>query len=697
MFQRYDDIEQSLQAVLIFYGIHADIHGLKKLSFDERAPLGTDDIQKMARQVGLDIEKIKIPAGKLDSSSYPLILILDGGQYAISFPTGSYFSTLLNKKLASEPSDETSVLSSYHGEAYVLRPLAKEFQETQSKRLAWFWDPIAKDKGKFREILVAAFFINLLALSLPIYTMNVYDRVVPNFSESTLIVLTIGIFIAIMIDMLLKTVRSFILESVASRLSVHFDGELMERLSLIPDWKIQMGTSQKAHLFNEMQGVRDYYATKLLPTLIDAPFLFLYLIAIFMICPALTLVPVVFTIMILVLNAVSWRFYGTLNHQVFQSGQKFTTQLHETLDGLLTARLSNASGVKLHRWKLALLDNAKIKRKVSFMNGMVQVIGYSLTSLSQVSVVFFGIYQIQQGNTTVGGVVATSILAGRALAPILNLGAVFSQYKKSRDLLMSLNKIFTLPHDGEKIGRLGSKLPFKGRVRTNELSFAYPQSAHPAIYNMTLEIAEKEKVGLIGQNGAGKSTLAQLLAGILDPQKGNIFLDDYLYAAISPHELRKGIGFVPQRPFLFAGTVRDNILMGETGLSASALDQAIHVSGMERTISQSGFGLDMEIGEDGAFLSAGQRQSLSLARAVIHNPPVLILDEPTNGMDHNVETHLLSALRPYLHDKTFIMVTHRTTLLPLVNRLILLEAGQIKADGSTSSMIKALGGNVTHG
>jgi len=323
---------------------------------------------------------------------------------------------------------------------------------------------------------------------------------------------------------------------------------------------------------------------------------------------------------------------------------------------------------------------------MSFMSNL----SLFLSQTGHVFVIFVGAYQINEGNLTIGGLIACTILSGRAIGPIVSLSNVIARLKQSNDVLKVIDKFFQAPHENMHDLTKSVKGPFTGRITLQKVGFQYEGQSSAALENINLEIAAGESIGLIGKTAAGKSTLAKVLANLVSPQQGSVLLDGYDYDAVPLTELRRTIAYVPQDSFFFRGSVRHNILLGRENIDEDALQEAISISGLDIVIQNSAQGLDTEVGELGTKLSGGQKQAISLARALVQRPRILIFDEPTTGMDNALEHHVRQRLQEYIKDKTFIMVTHRTTMLPLVNRLVLLDRGRILADGPRDEILNKL-------
>ncbi|MDP7222011.1 MAG: ATP-binding cassette domain-containing protein [Alphaproteobacteria bacterium] len=690
-------LEDCVTVLLSFYGIKADIEGILSELPRESGEMTFDDMPAICNKLSLKSDVLKFEAKDLRNLSVPAIVQMKDGSFRIQFPVKTHYGKVYKPGEGLTGETLRDIGENFTGVATIISPLKSDTQTETSHMLRghaldWFWTPIVSYWPRYAEILVCSFFINIFVVALPLFTLNVYDRVVPNFATSTLIALSAGILLALVFDFIFKTVRAYILERVAARIGSKYDYDLMERLMYIKPQMMRLSVGERSNIFRELQGIRDFYATRLAPTVIDFPFLLLFLLVIFLISPILVVVPVTGALFILAFNLIAQVPNNRANQEYFASMQNKTSLLVETLLGTQSFRMFNAVGSRLFHWEMASTKAAETARRNQFIRATIQNVSMSVMHVVHVFVVFLGVFEIQAGNLTIGGLIACTILSGRSIAPIMGMSNVLANWGQSLDALKTIDKLFQLDHEADSTSSKSPKGPFKGKIEFKDVSFQYVDQLRPAVNKMSMLIQPGEKVGLIGRTGAGKSTTAQLLSGFLDPLTGEIRLDDFSLDAISPAEFRRHVGLVPQKSFFFKGTIYENILMGQESVDEVALKRAIDLSGLDIVIRQSGLGIDMDVGENGDRLSGGQQQAISLARAFLHDPEILIFDEPTNGMDSALENHVKNALAHYIQNKTFIMITHRTTLLPLVNRLIFMDNGQVAADGPRDEILLKLSG-----
>ncbi|NCC61147.1 MAG: ATP-binding cassette domain-containing protein [Verrucomicrobiae bacterium] len=689
-----DPIKECLKAVSFFYDIQSDIDGVIGSTARASGRLVPDDIKLLGPRLGLNVQQSKLPFRKLEGLSVPAILVLEGG-CCVYFPDGENKARFFwpNSAVGDAvcPGD---IAKSYTGRLLLLSPKERKSSidishMEKGHALDWFWTPLKTFWPAYAETIFCSVFINVLALAIPLFTLNVYDRVIVNFVEGTLIVLAVGVLFAIIFDFFFKTMRAHILEDVATRVSVRYDSELMERLIHIREVDMPLSTGEKLNLFSELHTIKDFYASRLVPTLVDVPFFILFTFVIYLLAPPLSIIPIVAAVIILIVNLISQLPINRATAKYFTAMQNRSSFLVEALEGLSTAKILGGTGFKLFQWKQVTSSSAQASHYNAIAITMISNLSILITQVGQVSMIFAGAYLVHGGSLTIGGLIASTIIYGRAIGPAVSVSAILARLKRSRDVLETVDKIFQLPFDDA--GSMPSaKGPFKGSIEIKDLIFQYPGRSVPALYKINLFIRGGESVGLIGKTGAGKTTLGKMIGGLLAPSQGTLFLDGYIYSSISSSELSRTIGYVPQDPFFFKGSLRQNIVMGEHETDESELERVIRMSGLDLVIQQTGEGLDSEVGENGKNLSGGQRQALALARVLIKNPRILVFDEPTTGMDNALEARVRDSLREFIKSRTLILVTHRTTLLPLLDRLILLDRGSIAIDGTREDVLRKL-------
>jgi ATP-binding cassette subfamily B protein/ATP-binding cassette subfamily C protein LapB len=667
------------------------------LPIDWAQPLSADSAAAIARHAGLVVENAAIDTQAASELRAPAIVMTAGGALFALLPDAVGPPALKNPEGAATPLntlENGGALSVLTFEKKILAPDAGALSFRRISAAQWFWAPMRGHRSDYVDILLATLFINLFAVAFPVFSMNVYDRVVPNNAQETLLALTAGIVLCFVVNFAFKAMRSKIIEAQAARIAAHLDAALMRHLLRIPDGASGLSVGEKSNLFREVQNLRDFFALKFLPALMDLPFFILFLLVIQAIAPGILTVVIGGVALMFVVTLAAQAPVDRTAHDNFAETQNKNTVLVETLNGSETIRQFNAFGEKLLSWGRLALRSADAAQKSQYMNTLAMDLCVTIMFLVNVFVIYEGVTEIKNGRLTMGGLVAASILVGRAMAPIMNIAMVTGNLKRSLDMIRTIDGVFKITGDPEREASYHSKAPFKGALEMRDVTFTYKGQARPSLQGASLSIAPGERVGILGKTGAGKSTVAKILAGSLAPLRGQVFVDGTAMELIHPDEWRGSIGVVSQDPFFFSGSIRDNILIGLGGhdVDEAWFREAVQIAGLDILLQQSGFGLDYQVGEGGKRLSGGQRQALAIARAIVRKPQVLFMDEPTNGMDSALEQAVRNRLDAFCKGRTLVLVTHRTTLVPLVGRLVIVDQGRIIADGPRDDIMRRLTG-----
>lgn len=650
----------------------------------------------VAEQLDMELRIDKATAEQISDSRTPLILPLRGNRYVVIMPRNQGGCLVMEPGKEPVPLTDAILQDWSIARAIVLLPrLARTQTNTEhmhrSCAIDWFWQPILRYTPNFAEVVICTLFINLLVVALPLFTLNVYDAVVPNLAMSTLTVLAMGVCMAIAFDVLLKSARTSTLERIAARTGAQFDGVLMQRLLALHEERLRLSVGERCNLFRELQGLRDFYSTRLVPALVDFPFFLLFLLIIYLISPVLALVPIGIAVSILALNMLVQIPVRRSTRGLFASTQEKSSMMVELLNGSTTLRQLNAVGLSLGRWNITAEQAAEAARRSQRWVSFGQHASLGLMQLNHVLIVVVGVYQIREGNLTVGGLVASTILASRTIAPVMNLHGVIARWTQSRDCLRTIDELFgETAVDAPPQEQVLPSRALRGELKLEDVSLVYPDQSRPALHKISLEVEHGEHLCLIGPSGAGKSSLARVIAGALHASDGNLRIDGFDYDSLAAERLRSTVALIPQQPFFIRGSVRDNLMLGLTHCSETQLSRAIRLSGMDLVFPEGSHGLDTAVGESGEQLSGGQKQAISIARALLREPSVLVFDEPTSGLDAALQQHFMKNIKTFSQNRTLIMVTHSTALLKLVDRVVLMDKGHVVADGDRESVLRRL-------
>jgi ATP-binding cassette subfamily C protein LapB len=554
----------------------------------------------------------------------------------------------------------------------------------------WFWGTLVKSWRIYRDVLVSSLLINLFALASPLFVMNVYDRVVPNNAIETLWVLAIGIVIVYAFDVILRSLRGYFIDVAGKKSDILLSSMLFERVLGIRMAARPPSVGAFANNLREFESIRDFITSATVVTLVDLPFVVLFLLVIWFIGGPLVYVPLVAIPIVIVYGiAIQSPLRRSVEATYRASAQKSAT-LIESLSAVETIKHLGAESQLQRKWEQLTGHIAQWGVRSRLLSASVSNVATFFQQMSQVGIVVLGVYLIAEGELSMGALIAGVILVGRALAPMAQVANLAVRYHQAKTALGSLNNVMELPVERPEGKSFLSREQFKGDIELDDVTFAYPGEEKAALRNVSLKISAGEKVAIIGKVGSGKTTIEKLMQGFYDPDSGAVRIDGADLRQVDPADLRRSMGYVPQDIMLFYGSVRENIVLGTPYADDNDILQVATIAGVMDFVNQHPHGFDMQVGERGEYLSGGQRQAIAIARALLVNPPILMLDEPSNSMDNSTEAILKRQLCEYAKHKTLILVTHRSSLLDLVDRLIVIDGGRVIADGPKAQVLEAL-------
>ena len=556
----------------------------------------------------------------------------------------------------------------------------------------WFWSAISQSWPIYGEALVASLLINLFALVTPFFTMNVYDRVVPNLALETLWVLTIGVALVFGFDFLMRTLRAYFIDVAGKRVDVILSANIFARVLGIRMDARPASVGAFANNVQEFEAFREFVTSATITTLVDLPFALLFIAAMAWIGGPIAWIPLTAVPLIVGFGLLVQVPLSRVVQESFRHASQRQATLVESLAGLETLRTQRAEGPAQRRWEQAIGQIAKLGLRARFLSSVVINFASFMQQLAYVAVVVCGVYLIGDERLTVGGLIACTLLTGRVLAPLAQIAGLLTRWHQARTALMSIDRLMTLPMERPVEHNYLSRPRLRGGIEFRDVTFGYPGQQLLALRNVSFRVAPGERVALIGRIGSGKTTIEKLVLGLYSPSSGSILIDGIDARQIDPVELRRDIGYVPQDIVLFYGTVRDNIVLGAPRSEDAAVLRAAEQAGIREFIDRHPLGFSMPVGERGEGLSGGQRQAIAVARAYLEQPPVLLLDEPSNAMDNRSEEIFKERLARDLAGRTLLLITHRASLLSLVDRIIVLEAGSVAADGPRDQVLAALAG-----
>ncbi|MEO8547610.1 MAG: type I secretion system permease/ATPase, partial [Sphingomicrobium sp.] len=558
----------------------------------------------------------------------------------------------------------------------------------KARRTHWFWSEVWKVRREFWPILLAALIVNMLALAMPLFTMNVYDRVIPNKAVSTLWVLAFGVGLALVFDFILRLARAQLIDEIGRKLDAKLAQKLFEKVMNLPMAARQGSTGALARRVQEYELVRDFFASTTIVLVVDVVFLFLFLILITVLAGWLVIVPIVGIALMLTAGFSLQKTMGRAAQDAQADSSLQHSVLVESIAGAETLKAARAEGQMLGRWRRYSSMSATTQERMRRLTAVaVNLAGVSQQMIS-VGLLIGGFYRFNEGEMTMGAIIAIIMLAGRSIQPIGQLAFLFTRGRQAFATLNSLQEMMEVTD--ERQSSLRSIMPEirAGHIALANLDFRYPNAARDSLAQLNLTIAPGERIGIIGRVASGKSTLGRVLCGLYEPTAGTFTIDGLDSRQFHPHQLREAFRFVGQDAELFSGSVRDNLMLGAPQATDSQLIDAVVRSGADIFLSRDAAGFDLPVGERGSRLSGGQRALLVLARALVSPSKLLFLDEPSGSMDTQTELyfieHLKTALAP---DQTLVVATHRHNMLSIVDRLIVIDAGRIIADGPRDEVL----------
>lgn len=654
---------------------------------------------RAANRADLQSKIVYRPIKRIPSLVLPAILVLKSNQACIleQIDLDSKQAQIIQPVAGEHSSlsisiDELSELYSgfafFITQEYQFDSRSPEVLLTHNKH--WFWGTIWNSAGIYRDVLFASFFINLFVIANPLFVMNIYDRVVPNNAIETLWVMAAGVSIVFFFDYILKIVRGHYLEIAGKKADIVLSALIFEKVMSLKMEVMPESVGAFSSNLKEFDSVRNFLTSVTMTTFIDLPFFVLFLLTISFIAGQLVLVPVAAVLIILLYGIVIHFPLKKVVESTYRASAQKNATLIESLSNVETIKSFNAESMMQRRWEQASGYIAKQSVKARSLSNSINYTSAFIQQIAMVVTIIFGVYLIADNELTMGALIATVMLSSRAIQPMAQVANLTANYQQTKTALASLNDIMLLPVErDEKIAYI-HRATFKGGLEFKDVSFSYPGQEEKALSHINLKINPGEKVALIGRIGSGKTTLEKLIMRLYSPSEGSVKMDDLDINQIDPANLRRNIGYVPQDISLFHGTVRENIILKAPYIPGAEIIRVAQIAGVDHFANKHPSGFDMKVGERGEGLSGGQRQSIAIARALVMSPPILLMDEPSNAMDNATEAELLAKLKTEISDRTFILVTHRASLLKLVDRIIVIEQGSVVADGPKEEVLEAL-------
>ncbi len=557
----------------------------------------------------------------------------------------------------------------------------------------WFWNTMKKNMNIYWLVIISAIFINIFVIFIPLFTMNVYDRVLPNKAVDTLTVLVIGIALILIFDLILKLLRSHFLEQASQRADIRMSSKIFDQLLNIRLDAKPASTGLFVSRLQSFETVREFFTSATIAVLVDIPFIILFIAVIFYIGGPLGYVSIIAVFIALIFSFFMQRPIRSAILNSTKEDQIKQTTLTETVTGLEIIKSVRAQNRMRTHWEKSISQTSFYGNKSIHLSQIVTYITGFTSQVSSIAIVATGVYLASNGEITMGGIIAAMMLNSRVVAPVSQIVGMIIRIDRTMLSLNNIDEIMNMPVERNDLHKYLSRPDLQGDIIFKDMSFSYKDRNFDILKNINLHIKKGEKVGIIGKVGCGKSTLAKLLLNLYEPSNGSILVDNTDIRQIDPVDLRRAIGYVPQEPFLFMGSIRDNITIGDPYATDEEILLASKIAGVHDILGKHEAGYDLIVGERGEGLSGGERQAITLARAILSKPEILILDEPTNSLDDLSEQKFKINLKNIIEDKTVIIITHKPSILSLIDRLIVIDDGKIIADGPKEKIIAMFNAN----
>jgi ATP-binding cassette, subfamily C, bacterial LapB len=676
----------SLSGLAFSSGAVRDLPELTGKTFDAKSAVAA------LRHVGFEASFGEMRAGTLRASHCPAIGFLKDGRAVVvhSFDDAGRITLRLFGQEDSfvEEAVPQEALESRLMPFFVLARKVHAAARVRGRN-DWFWGSLLQGKWLYAQVLIAAALTNFLGLSTSLFIMVVYDRVVPNEAIESLIALTIGVLLALGFDFIIKTLRAQFVDKAGRRADARMSRLIFDRILNIRLDTRRQKSGAMASIVREFDTLREFFTSATLVAIVDLPFIFLFIWVISLIAGPLAIVPLIAVPLVIAAGLVIQPFLARITESSMKSNMSKQSVLVETLNGLETVQATGSGRLMRRRFEEASDAQSDMGLKSRMLSNFAINSAASIQQLAQIATIFYGVFLIQDGTITMGAMIAAVILGGRTLAPLSQLASAMSRANGAREAYRSLANVMN-PKEGEvdeTRPRL-SRPHLAGNVELKGVSYTFPGASSPILRNVSLKILAGQKVAVVGRMGSGKSTLSRLIAGLIEPSEGAVLIDGVDLRQIDKSDVRRNLGVMLQETWLFSGTVKENLQMGFYEYDDAHLLNIAKICGVDDFVAGHPQGYDMELQERGEGLSGGQRQSINLARALLHNPNLLVLDEPTSSMDTATEKAVIERLKAWAGARTLVMVTHRNTLLQLADRVLVVDQGVIVAD-TTPDKLKA--------
>jgi ATP-binding cassette subfamily C protein LapB len=680
---RIDPLINCIQQFLKIDGTSISAQSIFDLSTASNNGFEAKHVVEVLTECGYRASLGKVSLGKITDNMCPMVIfdknsdprllygVSDERIYRVASPKDDFVEKYLN---------ETDAQENFSGYAILAR--LEQTETAKSENKSWFFSALLRSKWLYFQVIIAAVMSNFLGLSSSLFIMVVYDRVVPNEAIESLIALTIGVSIALGFDFVIKTLRAHFIDKAGQRADSTIARKIFQSILQIKPKSKQQSSGAVASVVREFDTLRDFFTSATLVAIVDLPFVFFFVGVIYLIAGPLAYVPLAAVPLVFIVGLAIQPFLAKIASSSMKSGMSKQAILIETLGGIETIKATGSGRLMSKRFENAAVEQSDLGLKNRMFSQFAINFAASIQQFAQIATIFFGVFLIQDGTITMGAMIAAVILGGRTLAPLSQLASALTRANSARQAYKSLDALMKTTTTSTDTEHGLSRPSLSGAIEFKNVSYTFPETNSPILENLSFKIEAGQKVSLVGRMGSGKSTIARLASGLIAPDKGAILLDGVDVQQINKTDFLRNVGVMLQDSWLFSGTVKENLQMGFLEYKDDHILNIAKISGVDDFIGINQLGYDLQLSERGAGLSGGQKQSINLCRALLHSPSLLILDEPTSSMDTATEATVLTRLREYISDKTLLVITHRNSVLKLVDRILVIENGSIVTDAS---------------
>lgn len=686
-----NSLEQALVMAATQLGRPASAAVIRAALPDTATGMEVEHLHAVCAHLGINAREVDLAIAELSTVSLPLLIALRSGGYAIVTEAVDSETVLVAYAAADQstlqpaPAKRAELLTDVQT-TFALRLPQTDHGAARSwrDRYGWLVEPLAENWYSYLQVGLAAIVSNVLGLAISFFSMVVYDRVLPNNAVESLIALAVGVSLAILFDFSVKTLRSSFIDGAGARADVRIGERLFDQILAMRMKARKDSVGSLAGVMREFESLRDVLTSATLVAVIDLPFVVFFLFVMWFVAGPLAIVPALAVPLVILVGLFVQPVLSESATASLVEGRNKQSVLVEMIGALELVKVSGASRMMRRRWRESVVHHSQ----VSNQGRLVSQLAINATVLAQqaatVGIVVFGAVLAAKGEVSMGAIIACVTLSGRALAPLGQIAGVLTRINSAITSFKALDGIMQAPLEREPHKRYLSRPRLAGRLEFRDVRFTYPGQPLAALDGVSFRIEPGERVAILGRIGSGKSTLLRLVLGLQEPDGGAILLDDTDLRQIDPLDARAAMGAVLQDNWLLSGTVRENIAIDPHAVSDADVLRAAKIAGVHDFIGPHPSGYDLKLTERGEGLSGGQRQSICLARALARDAAILAFDEPTSMMDSTTEAALIARLRESTHGKTLLVVTHRMSVLELVDRVIVLDKGKVVADGPKS-------------